>query len=145
MPLQAYHHDNGWLLGHTFLLLTHIGRKSGQLHESALMVLRYRPETLEAVVCSAWGSESDWVKNIQAHPAARVDVGHDSFQPEHRFLSPDESVGVLDECMRRHPWRFRLIGRVLGLGDLREELVAREFVRTRPFVSFQPAPSPTRG
>jgi hypothetical protein len=47
--------------------------------------------------------------------------------------------------MRRHPWRFRLIGRVLGLGDLREELVAREFVRTRPFVSFQPAPSPTRG
>jgi deazaflavin-dependent oxidoreductase (nitroreductase family) len=144
MPLQAYHHGKGWLLGHTFILLTHIGRKSGQLHETALMVLRYRPEPLEIVVGSAWGTESDWLKNLQARPAARVDIGHDSFEPEHRFLSADESFDVIGECMDRHPWRFRLIGWVLGWGDLRVETVAREYVRTRPFVSFRPAASPAR-
>jgi deazaflavin-dependent oxidoreductase (nitroreductase family) len=142
MPLQAYHHGKGWLLGHTFLLLTHLGRRSGQSHETTLMVLRYRPEPLEIVVCSAWGTESDWVKNIEARPAARVDIGHDSFEPEHRFLSADEGFGVIGECMRRHPRRFRLMGWVLGWGDLRAEPVAREFVRTRPFVSFGPATLP---
>lgn len=144
LPLQAYHHGKGGLLGHTFLLLTHIGRKSGQLHETALLVLRYRPEPLEVVVASAWGDESDWVQNIRAHPVARVDIGHHSFEPEHRFLSADESLGVIGECLRQHPWRFRLMEWVLGWGDLRAELVAQEFVRTRPFVSFTPAVMPAR-
>ena len=142
MPLQAYHHDKGWLLGHTFLSLTHIGRKSGVRYESALMVLRDRDAPREVVVCSAWGAESDWVKNIQARPAARVDIGRESFEPEQRFLSDDESLAVLTECLQRHPWRFRLMSRVFGWGDLREEPVARSFVRTRPFVSFRPVTSP---
>jgi hypothetical protein len=29
MPLRAYRHDAGWLLGHTFLEFAHTGRKTG--------------------------------------------------------------------------------------------------------------------
>lgn len=142
MPLRAYHHGKGWLLGHTFVVLTHIGRTSGQPHQSVLMVLRIRHDPFEVVVCSAWGAESDWLKNIRAHTAVRVECGRESFEPEQSFLSDEESVSVVLDWLRQHPWRFRLMARVLGWGDLQDELVAREFVRIRPFVSFRPRSAP---
>jgi deazaflavin-dependent oxidoreductase (nitroreductase family) len=141
MPLQAYHHGKGRLLGHTFLLLTHIGRRTGRPHETVVMVLRHQTQSRESVVCSAWGSEADWVRNIRARPAVRVEIGRESFEPEQRFLSPEESLSVVNECLDAHPWRFRLMAGVLGWGDLRVETTVHEFVRTRPFVSFHPAPT----
>jgi len=40
-------------LGHEFLLLTHVGRRSGRVHQTVLKVLRYDPETGESIVASA--------------------------------------------------------------------------------------------
>lgn len=142
IPLQAYHHGKGWLLGNTFLLLTHIGRRTGQQHETVAMVLRYLPESSEVVVCSAWGPDTDWVRNIREHPAIRVETGRDAFEPDQRFLSAEESLSVVDECFHQHPWRFHLMAWVLGWGDLRVQDVAQEFVRIRPFVAFRPASAP---
>ncbi len=138
MPLRAYHHGKGWLLGRTFLLLTHIGRRTGHPHDTVAMVLRYRQDTHEAVICSAWGPETDWMRNLTAHPASRIEVGRDAFIPDQRFLSEDESLVVVAECLRRHPWRFRFASWVLGWGDLRSEANARDFVHTRPFIAFWP-------
>ena len=138
MPLQAYHHGKGWLLGHTFLVLTHLGRRSGRPYETVAMVLRYLPETQEAVICSAWGPDTDWMRNITAHPASRVEVGREAFIPEQRILSEDESLLVVTECLHQHPWRFRFLSFVLGWGNLRDESVARDVVHTRPFIAFRP-------
>ena len=138
LPLQAYRHCQGWLMGHTFMVVTHTGRKTGLPHSTVAMILRYEPRSREAVVCSAWGPGTDWFRNIRARPALRIDIGRETYTPEQRFLTENESLGVLADCLRRHPRRFRFIGRVLGWGDLRSEAVAAEFVRTRPFVAFRP-------
>ena len=53
MPLRAYRHDAGWLLGRTFLEFAHTGRKTGQPYETVAMVLRYDPDVREAVICAA--------------------------------------------------------------------------------------------
>jgi hypothetical protein len=53
MPLRAYRHDAGWLLGHTFLEFTHTGRKTGQPYETVAMVLRYDADAHEAIICAA--------------------------------------------------------------------------------------------
>jgi hypothetical protein len=50
----------------------------------------------------------------------------------------EESVAVAVEFRRRHPWRSRILATILGWGDLSSETVVREFVRSRPFVSFRP-------
>jgi hypothetical protein len=55
LPLVLYERGWGCLLGGTFLLLVHAGRKTGNLYQVIAMVLRYNPETREAVICSAWG------------------------------------------------------------------------------------------
>ena len=140
MPLRAYRHDAGWLLGHTFLLLVHTGRKTGQPHSMVAMVLRYDRGTREAVICSGWGPDADWVRNLRAGPAVRLQLGRESYTPEHRFLSEDESSEVVVQFRREHPWRMRLISTILGWGDLRDDDTAREFTRTHPFVALHPAP-----
>jgi deazaflavin-dependent oxidoreductase (nitroreductase family) len=142
MPLRAYRHHAGWILGHTFLLLVHTGRKTGQPHSTVAMVLGYDRETREAVICSGWGPDADWVRNLPAGPAVQVQLGRESYTPQHRFLSEDESFEVAVQFRREHPWRLRLISTILGWGDLRDDTAARKFTRTHPFVALQPAAVP---
>lgn len=139
LPLPLYRRGWGWLLGHTFLLLIHAGRKTGKLYSTVAMVLSYDRETREVVICSAWGQDTDWIRNIRARPALKVQVGRESFIPDQRFLTEDESLAVVAEFQRRHPQRSRLLASILGWGELRSDAAAQDFVRTRPFVSLRPA------
>jgi deazaflavin-dependent oxidoreductase (nitroreductase family) len=139
LPLPLYRRGWGSLLGHTFLLVTHVGRKTGRCRETVAMALTYDPETRETVVCSAWGPGTDWIRNIRARPALRIQIGRETYVPEQRFLSEDESVATAADFRRRHPWRLRLLAGILGWGDLGSEESLREFVHGRPFVSFRPA------
>lgn len=139
LPLPLYRSGWGWLLGHTFLLLVHVGRNTGRPHATTAMVLRYDDDTHEAVICSAWGPSTDWIRNIRARPALRVQIARKSFSPLQRFLSEDESVAVATDFRRRHPHRLRLIATVLGWPDLRSDTAVRDFVRSHPFVAFRPA------
>ena len=139
MPLHAYRHDAGWLLGHTFLEFVHTGRKTGQRYETVAMVLRYHAHTREAVICAGWGPDTDWVRNLRAGPAARVRLGRESFTPQHRFLSDDEAFDVAAQFRLEHPRRMRLISTILGWGDLRDDAAVRGFIQTHPFVAFRPA------
>jgi deazaflavin-dependent oxidoreductase (nitroreductase family) len=138
LPLQLYRHGLGRLLGQTFVLIAHQGRTTGKRRETVVMAMTYDPATHVAVVCSAWGEHTDWIRNLRAHPALEIRIGRDSYVPEQRFLVEDDAVAVATEFQRRHPWRVRLFAAILGWGDLQSELAMREFVETRPFVSFRP-------
>lgn len=139
LPLPLYRAGWGWLfLGHTFLVLTHVGRKTGTPYATAAMVLAEDKSTGEAVICSVWGPHADWIRNLHANPALRVQIGRTSFVPEHRFLTGAEAFAVGTEFRHRHPWRVRLISRVLGV-DLRSDTGMREFIDGRPFVALRPA------
>jgi deazaflavin-dependent oxidoreductase (nitroreductase family) len=125
-------------------MLVHAGRTTGRPHAMTAMVLRYDAVTHEAVICSGWGPGTDWMRNIRARPALEVRIGRESFRPQHRFLSEDESVDVCLEFCLRHPGRLRIVRPLFGW-DLRSEQAVREFVRTHPFVAFRPVsdPAPT--
>jgi deazaflavin-dependent oxidoreductase (nitroreductase family) len=139
LPLPLYRRGWGGLLGHTFLLLVHAGRNTGKPRSAVAMVLRFDRQAHEAVICSGWGQDADWVRNIRVRPALQVQIGRESFTPEQRFLSEEESLAVVAGFRRRHPWRLRLITSILGWGHLRSDTAAEDFVRSRPFVSFRPA------
>lgn len=51
-------------------MLTHVGRRTGQRHATAAMVLAEDRTTCEVVICSVWGV------------------------PQHRFLTQDEALAV---------------------------------------------------
>jgi deazaflavin-dependent oxidoreductase (nitroreductase family) len=139
VPVRLYDHGWGRVLDHVFLRLVHVGRRTGREHSTVAMVLAYDPGRRSAVICSAWGAHTDWVRNLRAGPAARVDIGRDSFVPAHRFLTEEEGVAVGKEFRRRHPRRLRLMSRVLGWGGLESDEALRVFVASRPFVELAPA------
>jgi deazaflavin-dependent oxidoreductase (nitroreductase family) len=141
-PLRLYRRGWGGLLGRTFLLLVHIGRKTGEAHETVAMVLADDRARGELVICSAWGPDTDWVQNLRAGPSREVRVGRDCFVPLHRFLTDDEAVAVASAFSRRHPRRLRLMSAVLGWGDLGSDEALRAFVQHHPFIALRPAPSP---
>jgi deazaflavin-dependent oxidoreductase (nitroreductase family) len=144
LPLPLYRAGLGWLfLGHTFLVLTHVGRRTGKPYAAAAMVLAEDRTTGEAAICAVWGPHTDWILNLRARPAVQVQIGRTSFVPRHRFLANGEAFAVADGFRRRHPWRVRLISRVLGV-DLCSEAGVREFIDDRPFVALRPA-GPTSG
>lgn len=137
MPLRVYRRHPERMPGRTFVKFVHTGRRTGNPHEAVAMVLRYDDATHEAVICAAWGPETDWVRNLRAAPAVSVQLGRESFVPQQRFLSDDEAFGVATAFRRDHPARMRMFAAILGWGDLRDDSAVRTFVRTHPFVAFR--------
>jgi deazaflavin-dependent oxidoreductase (nitroreductase family) len=137
LPLNAYAHGQGHLLGRTFLQFEHVGRRTGRTHQAVAMVLRDDPATRELVICSAW--DGDWYRNLRARPAPHVTVGRQSFVPVQRVLDEQEAYEVGLDFRHRHPHRLRLMSRILGWGDLRDDARLRQFVREHPFVAFRPS------
>jgi deazaflavin-dependent oxidoreductase (nitroreductase family) len=142
LPVPLYRAGWGWLLGHVFLVVTHAGRRTGQPHDTAAMVLTEDQATGEAVICSVWGPGADWVRNLRANPPLLVRIGRQSYVPQHRFLTDEEACAVGVSFRRRHPVRLRMVELAFGV-DLRSDDALSEFVRTRPFVALRPR-SPER-
>jgi deazaflavin-dependent oxidoreductase (nitroreductase family) len=142
LPLKAYEHNAGPAVGRTFLAFTHVGRRTGRPHRTVAMVLRHDAATGEAVIVSAWGPQTDWYRNLRAHPAVQVQLGGRTFVPEQRFLGEEESFEAAVQFRREHPHRLRFFSSVLGWGDLRDDARLRGFVRGHPFVAFRPAEAP---
>ena len=114
LPRYLYRWHLGWLFGHRFLMITHVGRKSGLRRHTVLEVVRYDPVTKECIVIAGYGAQSDWYHNIQAHPAIEVQIGGQQYRPQQRILSSDETLHLLEEYQRKYPRAFRVFMRLLG-------------------------------
>lgn len=139
LPLKAYQHNAGPALGRTFLAFTHLGRTTGRPYQTVAMVSRYDQATGEAVIVAGWGPQTDWYRNLQAHPAVQVQLGGRTFTPLQRFLTDEEAFDVVVRFRREHPNRLRFFSAVLGWGNLRDDARVRKFVLGHPFVAFRPA------
>lgn len=145
LPRPLYHRGWGRLLGHTLVLIAHEGRRTGRRHETVAMALAYVPNSREVVVCSAWGRNAEWLRNLRAHPALEIQIGSETYVPKQRFLSDDEATAVATAFRDRHPRRLALISTILGWGDLSSDAAVRELVRGRPFVAFRPSDGKEQG
>jgi deazaflavin-dependent oxidoreductase (nitroreductase family) len=141
-PAYLYRWNCGWLLDHRFLLLIHVGRRTGLHRQTVLEVVEYRKRAAEAVVVSAFGREADWLRNIEASPGTEVVIGSQHFIATYRFLDEQEAVRVIAGYERRN----RFIAPILHLGfswllGWRYRASAsdrRRLVRQLPLVAFRP-------
>lgn len=65
----------GALLDERFVLVNHIGRKSGLPRHAVLEVVHHDHETGIFVVASGFGEKSDWYQNVMAHLDISIQVG----------------------------------------------------------------------
>lgn len=112
-PIFLYRLGMGWVFGHRFMMLTHMGRRTRRIHRTILAVLRFDGRTKEIMTMSAW-SESDWYKNIQAFPALRVESGFTCYSPQYRSLTPAEMAELFVQYRDKHPLFSRIVCQIPG-------------------------------
>jgi deazaflavin-dependent oxidoreductase (nitroreductase family) len=115
LPILLYRLKLGWLLGHRFVLLNHIGRKSGQLRQTVVEVIEYDKETGRTYIASGWGYKSNWYQNLLAHPSLHIQLGWHRMKVLAQPLSPEESVSILLDYRQKHPFAARELSRFIGL------------------------------
>ncbi len=143
LPIFLYRLGLGCLFGHRFMMLTHVGRRSGKTYRTILAVLRYDSPTKEIVAISAW-TGSDWYKNIQAHPALEAETGLTRYAPQFRVLPPEEIAALFEEYRDKHPLFCRIVCQIPGWkwNSSYEEFL--ELARSIRGIAFQPRQPETR-
>lgn len=140
MPIFLYRHNLGWLLGKRFVLLNHIGRKSGLPRQVVVEVVEYDQTSQTVYVASGWGYQSQWYQNLLAQPDITIQMGRKKWAVHARMLTPEEAAAILLEYRQKHPAAARELGKVMEIdmvGSSEEELF--EIIReSLPMVAFEP-------
>jgi deazaflavin-dependent oxidoreductase (nitroreductase family) len=140
MPLGLYRAGLGGLLGHRFVLIHHLGRKSGQWRQVVVEAAEQDRATGTVVVMSGFGVDSDWYRNLLAHPDARIQLGNRSIDVHAVPLTPDEAGAVMARYAQRHPRAVRAMLRFLGLSADGTDAGYRAAGRRVPALRFEPGP-----
>ena len=89
------------------LLLTTIGRKSGQPHVTPL---QFEEVDGKIYVSSARGRQADWYKNVAANPKVQVQMRERIFEATAEAVTdPSRIADFLKLRLKRHPVMVRLI------------------------------------
>src|SRR5689334_16979756 len=140
LPVLLYRLHLGRLLGHRFMQITHLGRRSGKVRRTVLAVLRFDEKTKEVYAVSAWKG-SDWYYNIQSAPALQVEVGSARYSPAQRTLSAEEITTAFIAYRKKHPIFSRMICRIPGWKWNSTYVEFLALARTLHGVAFRPVPN----
>ena len=112
-PRIAYALGLGPLIGRLVLLLTTRGRRTGLLRVTPL---QYEQIEGKYYVASAFGTRTDWYRNILADPGVRVRVGRKAFAAfAEPSTDPAQIADFLEYRLARHPRMFGMMLRAEGL------------------------------
>ena len=110
LPIFLYKARLGWIFGNRFLMLNHIGRKSGITRHAVLEVVEHDPQTDVYVVAVGFGEKSQWYRNILVQPDVTIRVGRRKLDVTAERLDPQAAGQVLLDFARRYPNEARMAG-----------------------------------
>jgi deazaflavin-dependent oxidoreductase (nitroreductase family) len=113
LPIGLFRAGLGWMLGNRFLLLNHVGRKSGLPRQAVLEVVEHDPETDVYVVAVGFGEKSDWYRNLLVDPDVSIQVGRRKIDVTAECLDPQTAGEIMADFARRYPMEAKMAG-VLG-------------------------------
>lgn len=97
----------GPFLGKIILLLTTIGRKSGN---KRVTPLQYELIGADYYLGAVRGLQADWVRNIQSNPQVEIRVGAECFQGVAEVITdPSKFADLMEVRLARHPHMIGLI------------------------------------
>ncbi len=139
-PIVLYHLGLGGLLGGRFMLIHHVGRKSGQPRETVVEVAGHDTNTDTYYVGSGWGYKSNWYRNLMAAPDTQIQVGQRTLAVHAETLSPEAGAQVLLTYRQQHPLAARELGGAMGLDISKSsaEDLSGIVRNSLPIVAFQP-------
>lgn len=118
LPVYLYRLGLGWVLGGRFVLLHHVGRKSGKVYDTVVEVVSYDRETDVYHIVSGYGYKADWYRNLKATPDISIQVGRRKTAAHVEFLSPESARDLLVTYREEHPGAARELSNFMGIDIL---------------------------
>ncbi|MBN2550778.1 MAG: nitroreductase family deazaflavin-dependent oxidoreductase [Anaerolineales bacterium] len=137
-PIWFYRLGLGSLLGNRFLLLNHIGRKSGHPRQAVLEVVHHNEETGSYVVASGFGEKADWYQNVMAQPEVALQVGRTRMMARAERLPLPQATEIMLAYNRQHPAALRTLAGILGYQTDGSETDISCLAREIPIVLLTP-------
>ncbi len=138
-PIWLYRLHMGWLLDGRFLLLNHVGRKSGLPRQAVIEITKYDPETNTYFVASGFGKKADWYRNLLKTPEVTIQVGNKKMQVTAVPLTPDQSANMMVDYAHRHPKAAKNLSGIIGYKvngtDKDYAAIGRDHI---PFIALKP-------
>jgi deazaflavin-dependent oxidoreductase (nitroreductase family) len=110
-------------MGKQIMLLTTLGRKSGKLRDTPIGYYRIGGQVY---VFSGWGRDTNWFKNIEAHPD-QVDV-QIGFKRDHAHAEivddPREALQLLESFVVQNPKGAQML---MGWDPLQDDIRKADF------------------
>ena len=148
-PGVLYDWHLGWLLGHRFLRLTHIGRRSGHTYHAVLEVVGQTRANNELIVVAGLGRSAQWYRNLQVHEGIEVAIARERFAPVHRELPIPEAEDVLSAYEQRNrflaPVVHQALSWLVGWRYDGTEAARQRLVGELPLIGLRPARSESAG
>ena len=136
-PIWLYRFHLGGRLGNRVLLLTHIGRKTGQIRQAVIEVVQVDKASGIYYVASGWGEKSNWYKNIVANPNVTIQVKNKRVKAVAERVTPELGVQIMLNYFHRYPFAQRALSRIMKYPLDGSEESAIKFGRTIPIIAFR--------
>jgi len=137
LPIRLFRAHLGFLVGKRIMLLTHIGRASGQPRQAALEVVEHRDDG-SIIAASGFGAAADWYKNVRKTPEVTVQVGSRVHRARAITLSTEEGGELMAHYAMKRPRSARQLSRLMGFEVDGSAEDFREVGQAIPFVRFVP-------
>lgn len=135
-PIWFYRLGLGWMLGKRFLLLKHIGRKSGQVRQAVIEVVKIDSRNNIFYSVSGFGEAAQWFQNIMHTPNVDIQVGSRKMSACAERLSQENGETVLMEYSKKHPTALRELSKVLHLPYDGSRESVNDLAKVLPVVAF---------
>lgn len=136
LPVLLYRAGLGGWLGSRFVLINHIGRKSGRALQTVVEVVA---RTGDAVtVAAGFGPGSDWYRNLLAHPDTTVQLGTHRIDVRAQRIGAQERADAMLDYAHRHPRAARKLTKFMGYTVDGGDADYRAVGRALHMVRFQP-------
>ena len=137
LPIWFYRANLGWLLTDHFLLLNHVGRKSGKVRQAVIEVVMRDGVNDVYYVASGFGPDSDWHQNLLKTPQAEIQAGRRRAKVKADVLPLLEAESVLMDYARRYPNAIRNLAKIIGYKIGKGDIDYGAFAQAVPIVALK--------
>ena len=114
LPIWLYRLGLGGLLGKRFVLVNHIGRKSGKPRQAVLEVVDYDKDSQRIVIAAAFGEKTAWYQNLLQQPETTIQLGWQKMDVIAEQLTSKQSGDFMLSYAKAHPPEARVLAKFMG-------------------------------
>ena len=137
LPILAYRLGVGWLFGQRFLLLNHVGRKTGLPRQAVIEMVEHDAAAGTWAVASGFGHTAAWYRNLRQTPDATIQVGRREYAVTARFLTAADGGTAMRRYAERYPKTARRLASFMGFDPDGSASGYQAIGERIPFVRFE--------